>query len=948
MGRQYGPYRILSLLGAGGMGEVYRAHDSKLGRDVAIKTLPPEFARHPDRLARFRREAHTLASLNHPNIAAIYGLEESAEADYLVLELVEGDTLHGPLPLATALDRACQVAEALEAAHEHGIIHRDLKPANIKATPQGRVKVLYFGLAKAMATERKQDLPQTPAAAGGGTVAGHVVGTPGYMSPEQARGAEVDQRTDIWAFGCLLYELLAGKRAFEGETLPDTITAVLEQEPDWQALPTKTPAKVRHLLRQCLQKDANCRPNNIAAARATLEEAQRGRNRWPLSAIARHPRFAIPLAAILLLLGVRLYQHNSRVRWVRQQALPEISRLLESGELKPAFRLIRRAEAILPNDPTLKRIHHTSSFETPFSTTPPGAEVWATGYSPDDNDWLSLGTTPFTTEELLWGFYRFRIVKPGFRTILATGEVRGGTSLNFDLDAEGAIPPEMVRVPAGVVGIPGLDAVKLSAFLIDRYEITNRQFKEFIGRGGYQKRAYWKQDFVQDGRGLSWEDAMKLFRDSTGRPGPSTWESGEYPPAYDDYPVNGVSWFEAAAYAEFAGKQLPTIYHWQQAASPGFYADITDVSNFSGAAPARVGSYKGIGAFGTLDMAGNVREWCWNDIGGQRYLRGGAWNEPAYMFADLDARLPWDRSPQNGIRCVRYDMRQESVLQAPVTKSVRDFSREKPAPDEVFRVYQTFYAYDPTDLDSRVEGIDEENSHWRREKVSFAAAYGNERVLGYFYLPKHAAPPYQTIIYAHPGMAFRLSSPQPGEEHFFDFLVKSGRAFLLPVLKGQYQRRYAVPAAGPYAVRDRLILESKDFRRSIDYLVSRPDVDRDRLGVFGISRGACVLPVLAVGEQRLKAAALVSVGLPVGWDLLPEFDPFNFVPRFQVPTLMVNGRSDFIFPAETSQRPMFRLLGAPEKDKRWALWDAGHAWPNYQIPIKESLAWFDRYLGPVK
>ncbi|MEK7404582.1 MAG: protein kinase [Acidobacteriota bacterium] len=953
VGRQYGPYRILSLLGAGGMGEVYRAHDSKLGRDVAIKTLPPEFARDPDRLARFRREARMLASLNHPNIAAIYGLEESAEVDYLVLELVEGDTLHGPLPLATALDRACQVAEALEAAHEHGIIHRDLKPANLKVTPQGRVKVLDFGVAKAIwGTQGKPDLSQTATAAGAGTGAGHIVGTPGYMSPEQARGAEVDQRTDIWAFGCLLYELLAGKRAFESGTVSDTIAAVLEHEPDWQALPAKTPAKVSGLLRQCLHKDANRRLNNIADARATLDEVQRRRNRWRFLAIARQPRFTIPAAALLLLLGylgVRLYQHNARVRWVREQATPEISRLLESGELKAAFRLMRRAEAILPNDSALKRIHHNSSFETPFSTNPPGAEVWATGYTPEDNDWLRLGTTPFTTKELLWGFYRFRIVKPGFRTILATGEVRGGTSLSFDLDAEGAIPPEMVRVPAGIVGIPGLDAVKLSAFLIDRYEITNRQFKQFIDRGGYRKQEYWKQHFVQDGRRLSWEEAIELFRDSTGRPGPSTWELGAYPQGHDDYPVNGVSWYEAAAYAEFAGKQLPTIYHWHQAASPGFYADIADVSNFSGAGPAPVGSYKGLGAFGTLDMAGNVKEWCWNETGGRRYIRGGAWNEPVYMFSDQDARLSWDRSAQNGIRCVRYDARQESGLQAPVTTPVRDFNKEKPAPDEVFRLYRSLYAYDPADLDSRVEGIDEENSYWKREKISFAAAHGNERIPGYFYIPKHRSPPYQTILYAHPGMALRLSSPQPAEERFFDFVVKSGRAFLLPALKGHYQRRYAAPPAGPNAVRDRLILESKDFRRSIDYLVSRPDVDRDRLGVYGLSRGAYLLPVLAVGEQRLKAAVLVSVGLPFD-RRLPEADPFNFVPRFRLPTLMANGRSDFVFPLETSQRPMLRLLGAPEKDKRLRLWDGGHGdvMRNYRTAIKEALDWFDRYLGPVK
>jgi serine/threonine protein kinase len=961
VGQQYGPYRILSLLGVGGMGVVYRAHDARLGRDVAIKTLPTEFARDPERLARFRREARALGALNHPHIAGIYGLEESGGIA-LVMELVEGDDLarriaRGAIPFDEALPIAKQIAEALEAAHEHGIIHRDLKPANVKVTPQGRVKVLDFGLAKAISgTEGTPERPPAETVSDAGTMPWRILGTPGYMSPEQARGAAVDQRTDIWTFGCLLYELLAGKCAFKSATVSDTIAAVLEHEPDWQALPAGTPTKIRDLMRQCLQKEAAARVNSIAEARATLEDVQDGQKRWRFSAAqARQPRVAIPIAAMFLLLvflGVRQYEHNSRVRWVREQAIPEISGLLDSTNFEAAFRLIRRAEAILPNDPTLKKIHHDSSFPTSFSTDPPGAEVWATGYSPDDNDWLYLGTTPFTTTELLWGFYRFRIVKPGFQTILATGQAIGGTVLGFDLDAEGALPPEMVRVPGGPVSVPGLGVAELSAFLIDRYEITNRQFKQFIDRGGYEKREYWKQDFVQSGRTLSWEEAMQVFRDATGRPGPSTWELGEYPQGHDDYPVNGVSWYEAVAYAEFAGKQLPTIYHWQKAASPGMFAAIVELSNFGGAGPARVGSHNGISAFGTQDMAGNVKEWSWNEFGGQRFINGGAWNQPLYMFSALDARPAWDRSAQNGIRCVRYDVSEEVGLRAPVTRPpTRDFSKEKPVSDEVFRLYRGLYAYDPTALDARVEGIDEENSHWKREKISFAAAYGNERVLGYLYIPKHATPPYQTILYADPGMSTRLPSPQPAQEHFFDFLVKSGRAFLLPVLKGQYQRRFADPPAGPNDYRDRLILESKDFRRAVDYLVSRPDVDRDRLGVFGFSRGANRLPILAVGEQRLKAAVLNSVGLSyANPPPLPEADMFNFLPRFRVPTLMVGPRSDFLFPVETSQRPMFELLGAPEEDKRLVLWDGGHGdtGPNFVGAIKEALDWFDRYLGPVK
>jgi eukaryotic-like serine/threonine-protein kinase len=330
VGSQLGPYRILSPLGAGGMGEVYRAHDSKLGRDVAIKTLPPEFAGDPERLARFRREARALATLNHPNIAAIYGLEESNQVDCLVLELVEGETLAecikrtGPLPVHKALDYARQIAEALEAAHSKGIIHRDLKPANVKVTPEGRVKVLDFGLAKAVWGGADIPIPSELATATmSATLAGHILGTPPYMSPEQARGGEVDKRTDIWAFGCLLYELLSGKQAFRRDTLPDTTAAILQQEPAWQVLPAKTPAKIRELLRRCLQKDAGGRFQDIAEARRVIEEViapRQGLKRWQLIAAAAIALVVIAIAAVWLR-GPRRVADRSE--WVQLTKFPD-------------------------------------------------------------------------------------------------------------------------------------------------------------------------------------------------------------------------------------------------------------------------------------------------------------------------------------------------------------------------------------------------------------------------------------------------------------------------------------------------------------------------------------------------------------------------------------------------------------------------------------------------
>ena len=271
-------YRITAKLGEGGMGEVYRATDTKLGREVAIKVIPDVFAQDEDRMARFTREAQMLAALNHPNIAAIYGVEDRA----LVMELVEGSTLAariaaGPMPLAEVLPVALQIVDALECAHEKGIVHRDLKPANIKITPEGRVKVLDFGLAKALANETAQGDPaSSPTLTMRATMAGVILGTAGYMSPEQARGHEADKRADIWSFGVVLYEMLTGRQIFVGPTVSDTLAAVLMREPDWSLLPPDTPPALHRLLRRCLERERRQRLPDIAVARMELDDALRG------------------------------------------------------------------------------------------------------------------------------------------------------------------------------------------------------------------------------------------------------------------------------------------------------------------------------------------------------------------------------------------------------------------------------------------------------------------------------------------------------------------------------------------------------------------------------------------------------------------------------------------------------------------------------------------------
>ena len=298
MGSRLGPYEILAPIGAGGMGEVYRARDAKLGRDVALKVLPEAFARDAERMSRFQREAKVLASLDHPNIASIYGLEDSSSTHALVMQLIEGPTLadrikQGPIPIDEALRIAKQICEALEYAHERGIIHRDLKPANVKVTSDDAVKVLDFGLAKALEGDASSmDISTSPTISRLATQAGVLLGTAAYMSPEQAKAKAVDRRADIWAFGCVLYEMLTGKMAFSGEAVTDTLAAVIRAEPDWSQLPAATPVRVRVLLQRCLQKDPKQRLQAIGDARISLDEVLSGA---PDPALAGASQAAAPL-----------------------------------------------------------------------------------------------------------------------------------------------------------------------------------------------------------------------------------------------------------------------------------------------------------------------------------------------------------------------------------------------------------------------------------------------------------------------------------------------------------------------------------------------------------------------------------------------------------------------------------------------------------------------------
>jgi serine/threonine protein kinase/formylglycine-generating enzyme required for sulfatase activity/dienelactone hydrolase len=982
VGQKVGSFEIVEMIGRGGMGVVYLAHDTKLDRSVAIKSMPPGLMDNATARTRFTREAKLLASLSHPNIGVIHDIiEQTKGSAYLVLEFVPGQTLaeritKGPLKLQEALTIALQIAEAMAAAHEHDVIHRDLKPGNIKITPDGRVKVLDFGLAKAVGGEAVNQQSTV-------TQPGRVMGTPAYMSPEQARGKPTDKRSDIWSFGCIMYQMLTGHIPFDGETATEILARIIEREPDWEALPAEVGPAIRDLISKCLQKDPERRYPSAAELHQDLVDYQATLTAPATKAVdlktlllsLRKPRVAIGSLILLLVLSVPilwLINRSAKVRWARFEVLPEIERLIEQDKFLAAFSLAGQAEKYIPKDPMLKELWPDMSRNYSVITTPSGADIFFKEYSAFDSQWQYFGQSPLKNIRFPCGAYRCMVKKEGFeiRESIADVHLRYPNDLTLEvvLQEEGS-NPGMVLIPAQTLQahlgwVSNVERFQAPAYLIDKYEVTNQQFKEFVDKGGYQRRDYWKHKFIKDGLELSWTEAMREFRDKTGRPGPSTWEGGTYPRGQEMYPVSGVSWYEAAAYTEFAGKSLPTIYHWSTATRPFEAPLVVPFSNLSSEGPAPVGSHQGIGRTGLYDTAGNVKEWCFNatdDSGDHRYILGAAWGEQEYQFGNADSRSRWDRAAANGFRCVRYPGGQDSVsdsLFRPVARlPLRDYSKETPVSNEEFQFYKKLYAYDRIELNAVVESVDDSSRHWRKEKITFDAAYGGERVIAYLYLPKGIRPPYQPIVYFPGGNATRESSSDRLLDRTFaslylGFVIKSGRAVLYPVYKGTYERQIAGgplwPEGRPIAHRDWIIQMSKDLGRSIDYLETREDIDSEKIAYYGMSWAAVVGPIMLAVEERIKLGILGVGGFP-GEQRHPAADPFNFAPHVKVPVLMINGEHDFIFPVETSQKPMFELLGTPQEDKALVIYPGGHGLMTiFMRQVKgDVLGWLDRYLGTV-
>jgi dienelactone hydrolase len=681
--------------------------------------------------------------------------------------------------------------------------------------------------------------------------------------------------------------------------------------------------------------------------------------------LSRNPVVWATSFVVFITLVIVVFQifYRSKVRWANEKAIPEIEQRVNELNLSAAFNLIKEAERYISKNKELEELAAIATSKVTFLTDPSGAKVFIREYSDSLGKWKKLGTTPIDSIELpSWSFYLTRIEKPGFEDVMAVTSTAPDT-FSRKLFPEGTIPPGMIYIDVYWDEVKNVLLKDSCGFFMDRYEVTNKQYKEFVDNGGYRKKEYWKYEFIKDGKSITWEEAMREFTDKTGRPGPANWEGSDFPQGQADYPVSGISWYEAAAYAEYAGKDLPTADHWDSGAVlysnsivNGFGSKIKPLSNFNGRSAEPVGKNRGMNSFGAFDMAGNVREWCWNETETGRIVCGGGYDDADYMYSQWSQLPPFDRSIKNGFRCVKY-LNKDKI---PVTAfrkiemggGERDFTIETPVKDDVFKIYKNQFLYDKTDLNSIIEKIDSSNENWIIEKITFDAAYENERVIAYLYLPRHAKPPFQTLIWfpGSYGVWEKDLTSSRNSLWFGDYIIKNGLAMMFPVYKGTYERNDGLTidmhGANPsHQYTEWLVKWTKDFSRSIDYLETRPDIDINKIGFLGHSWGGYIGGIIPAVESRIKIDILVVGGFWVWNKPLPEADMLNYVPRIKMPVLMLNGKYDAVFPLDKAVKPFFNLLGTPEKDKYLFVYETDHYVPKSEM-IKETLNFLDKYWGP--